>query len=253
MRTTFLIAPAIAGLCIAACSSSPSSVKGKQLDFIVANKTGSGGKVIDNVTLPYGRYTVFTSADPEPCLQEVQVHNGSTRVAASNDPRGLVQRELQSDTYHLVIITASSACTWQVQVVLNSMLTDDSPPPRVHASEPRDRGIALFSSGTSQTRFHLSDTGIYEVAWHTSSPPGTPLCPWSLELTADDGHTNHIAATSGSPAPHSGSSGGDEPHFLAGGDWTLSMGNTRCQWVAAISPWFGRLGGGAEGFNAGSG
>ena len=156
---------AVVGLLLAvSCGSSTPSVKGQRLDRLVVNEIGKGSATTKAFDLPHARYTVFSYADPPPCVRSVRIVDSQSHVLADDTAsrRGvfsgpaaatqsffpsLVQRELQAGSYRFAIDDVRTPCTWMIQGVLNSMLSDDAPPPGVRLPEVRERATQLSTLG----------------------------------------------------------------------------------------------------------
>ncbi len=128
-----------------------------------------------------------------------------------------------------------------VQVVLNSMLSWEAPPRPWRPELPPPEEMTV-RSGQSPA-FRVARTGYYDAAW-TVGPPrviGRPMCPYSLDLRAADGHSIHMG--DGTTAGDRRTSGA----FLGAGRWTVDL-NTTGAWQLVLTPWIGSRGGGARGF-----
>jgi hypothetical protein len=115
MRLRDLIAVATIAL-LTSCQSQ--SAAGKQLDLNLLDTTGVGPATF-SLSLPHARYTVFSYADPPPCVKAVQLRDSHGRTVFSDaamrggiPPPGVrlsqmvptaVQQELSAGRYSLAI------------------------------------------------------------------------------------------------------------------------------------------------------
>lgn len=248
------------------------SVKGQQLDVNYATVTGVGSMSADALDLPHGRYTFFTYADPPNCLQSVALldHAGkpaaddtSQRIATvpASFPPGVptitanslgmqmvptfVQQELASGSYRLKVTARSSGCAWEVEQILNYILSNETPPkPTVAPSAPAlDVRLGVINP---DRHFHIDAAGIYKIDWAV-----TPCDQYSVDLVRSGGGTTRLGDFQSMPAPAGGvvgPQGSGGPIFLGAGDWTAQV-STRCFWQINIAPWRGSTGGGGQGFH----
>lgn len=257
---------------LGACQACQASSQGRKLDINYATTSGVGSMTGASVSLPHGRYTFFTYADPPNCLQSVAlldhagkpvVDDASQRIATvpTAFPPGVpataanslamqmvptfVQQELQSGSYRLIVSAGSSGCAWEVQQILNYVLSAETPPrPIVPPSAPN---VSVFLNNSSaDLHFRIPIAGMYEVRWSV-----TPCGRYSGDLIRSDGGTDHLG--DGTPAAlppgaYIGPQTSDTPAFLGAGDWTAHVA-TSCFWQLQITPWRGSTGGGAQGFS----
>jgi hypothetical protein len=265
LRLLIISAAAIA-LC--ACQE---SAQGRKLDINYATTTGVGSTLGAALSLPHGRYTFFTYADPPNCLQSVALldhgekpvaDDGSLRIGMvpASLPPGvptttansltmqmvptLVQKELQSGSYRIKVTTRSSGCAWEVEQILNYILSSEAPPPAAVPPSAPDVNVSLNNSSTD-LHFRIPTAGLYEVRWSV-----TPCDRYSGEIIRSDGGTDHLGDGTAAAAPPGsllGPQSSDTPAFLGAGDWTTGMA-TRCFWQLQVSPVRGSLGGGTQGF-----
>lgn len=246
----------------------------KQLDQLLTKQTGVGSTTTPVFHLPDGRYTVFVDQDPGPNNSNLPAYPGPTPGAQSfvpgPPPTGcirslefvddsnhgilaqapatsvpLVQQELPAGRYHLVVRTLTSACNWQAQVVLNSLLYAEPAPPAWQSRTPPPASIVV-RSGQSPS-FHITQTGLYDPSWTVGGVPPYPstptsLCTYGLGLRAADGHIVQLGMGTSTSDQRSGG-----PLFLGTGDWTVEM-KTSCAWQLTIKPLIGPNGGGVTGF-----
>jgi hypothetical protein len=246
-------------------SACQGSAQGQQLDINYATTTGVGSMTTAPLKLPHGRYTFFSSADPPTCVQSVALldHTGIAvaddapqRAAVLQPPAGvsapvsqlgtvptLVQQELASGSYRLRVTTSGTGCAWQVQQILNYILSNELPPKP--ASPPSAPGLdVLLGNLSTDLHFHLDKAGIYHVRWSI-----TPCARYSGDLIRD-GNVEHLGDGNAEPMPPGSAIGpqtSDLPMFLGAGDWTAKVA-TSCFWQIGVSPWRGPTGGGAQGF-----
>jgi len=241
------------------------SAQGKQLDINYATTTGVGSMTGGPLKLPHGRYTVFSSSDPPECVQSVALLNqagtavaddASQRAALLHPPAGvltavaqqgttptLVQQELPSGSYHLKVTTSGAGCAWEVQQILNYILSSDPPLKPVAAVVAPPLDITLGNLNPD-LHFHVDKAGIYHVRWSI-----TPCDRYSGSLVRD-GNVEHLGdgvAVSKPPGSFMGPQTSDAPMFLGAGDWTARV-TTSCFWRIDVTPWRGSMGGGAQGF-----
>jgi len=156
-----------------------------QIDRLAMVKTGAGPTTTPSFSLPHARYTVFVDYDPPTAVTSFALLEDQGRalpdwssikadVGVLKAP--LVQHELPTGNYRLVIGTTTSTCAWMVQVVLNSMLSWQAPPRRWRPSSPPPEEI-LVRSGESPA-FRVAQTGRYDVSWTVGEAQvGTPDSP----------------------------------------------------------------------------
>jgi hypothetical protein len=254
---------------IAILSACQQSVQGQQLDTNYATTTGIGSATGVPVKLPHGRYTFFSSADPPSCVTSVAlldqaghaVADDAAQRAAANQPAPgappgvqvavdvqtvatMVQQELSSGSYRLKVTTTGSGCAWQVEQILNYMLSDE--PPLKAIIPPSAPAVDVRLGVTSSDRhFHVGAPGIYKVDWAV-----TACDKYSGDLVRTDGGTIHLG--DGQAVSVGGGQIGPQvsslPMFLGAGDWTAKV-STRCFWQIDVVPWRGSTGGGGQGFH----
>ena len=226
-----------------------------QIDRLVTVLTGAGTQTTPAFYLPHARYTVFPVADPERSARSFAlvdqngqgVHDDWTRFPP--DVHGLsvplIQHELKAGNYRLTMETAGSECAWQVQVVLNSMLSWQAPPKAWRPLQPPPEPITVRSGEPRE--FRIARTGHYEFGFSIDGFDGTPgtfqkrLCVFNLGLRATDGHRLHLAdGVENSAHWPSGA-------FLGAGQWAVEM-ETACEWELTIKPRIGPSGGGTRWF-----
>jgi hypothetical protein len=247
----------VAGL-LGACQD---SVRGQQLDINYATTTGVGSMTASPLALPHGRYTFFSYSDPPNCVKSVALldHHGSAvvddgsqrgqilgsrgMVAAQMVPT-MVQQELSSGSYRLKVSTNGSGCAWDVEQILNYMLSNEAPlKPLVPTKAPNVD--ASLGNSSPDLHFQIPVAGIYHVIWNV-----TPCDRYSGDLVRTGGGAEHLGdgvAAQVPPGGFVGPLGQDGPTFLGAGDWTAKVATT-CFWQIGIRPWVGNLGGGTQGF-----
>ncbi len=241
------------------------SVQGQKLDTNYATTNGVGSVTEPPRNLPHGRYTFFSSADPASCVTSVALLNqeghavaddAAQRAAALQPPPGgpgnvqvsvnlqmlptMVQQELPSGAYRLKVTTRGSGCAWQVQQILNYMLSNEAPLKLAILPSAPALHVELGNSSTDLT-FHVDAPGLYKVDWSV-----TPCDRYSGDLIRRDGGTLHLMALA--PGGFVGPQVSSMPTFLAAGDWTAQV-TTRCFWRIEVTPLIGPNGGGAQGFS----
>src|SRR5437588_8044849 len=249
--------PALGCLALAATfSACQQSAQGRQLDINFATPSGIGSMTTAPVKLPHGRYTFFSSADPPTCVTSVVLldHGGhlvaddtAGRSGALSQAPGappdvkvtvnlqmvptMVQQELPSGSYRLKVTASGAGCAWQVEEILNYMLSNETPlTPMVLPSAPV---LDVLLGNTSTDRhFHVDAPGIYKVDWNV-----TPCDTYSGDLVRSDGGTIHLGDGRGVSVQPGGGFVGPQgtsmPTFLGSGDWTARV-STRCFWQIAI-------------------
>jgi hypothetical protein len=236
------------------------SVRGQQLDVNYITTTGVGSITATPLALPHGRYTFFSYADPPDCVKSIALldqHGNSVVDDASHrgaaGPPGavisqmvptMVQQELSSGSYRLKITATASSCAWDVEQILNYMLSNEAPlKPLVPTKAP---GVDVSLGNSSADRsFQIPVAGIYHVKWFV-----TPCDRYSGDLVRTGGGSEHLGdgvAAAVPPGGFVGPLGQDGPTFLGAGDWTAKV-TTKCFWQIQVSPWIGSLGGGTQGF-----
>ncbi len=221
-----------------------------QIDRLVARHTGQGSTTTPWFSLPHARYTVFVEYDPPEAVQSFVLYSqksgqipslnaaGANRAGDVSAP--VVQQELDAGKYRVVIRALSATCSWDVQVVLNSLLSW-RPAPRAWRASVAPPDVIVVRSG-DDPGFVLNRTGRYEPEWAVGpSSPRHAIHPHSLDLRAADGHAVHLgAATTG---------GGHRIGlvFLGAGQWTVEM-TTQMGWEFRLTPVVGPTGGGAHAF-----
>lgn len=256
-------------LLLGACQAAKGSVQGRQLDINYAMTTGGGSTSVDPLNLPHGRYTFFSYADPPDCLKSVALidHAGivvaddvTARTAALAALPGttlpppnsvsnavvptMVQQELKSGRYQLKVTARTPSCAWQVQQILNYVLSDEPALSPVAAPSASNVDVVLGNSSTG-LHFQIPTTGLYQVQWSV-----TPCDRYSADLIRSDGGTQHLgdgAAVGAPPGTVIGPQSSDSFAFLAAGDWTARVA-TKCYWRLEIRPQVGSMGGGTQGF-----
>jgi hypothetical protein len=252
---------AIAGCALAGClSACQDAVRGQQLDINYATSTGVGSMTISALGLPHGRYTFFSYSDPPSCVKGVAlldkdgtavVDDGSHR-AQGGPPDSInsqmvpttVQQELSSGSYRLKISTTAPGCAWQVEQVLNYVLSNESPLKPLIPTKAPAVDVSLGNLSTD-LHFQIPVAGIYHVNWMV-----TPCDRYSGDLIRAGGGTEHLGdgvAVAAPPGGSFGPMGQDGPTFLGAGDWTAKVA-TKCFWQIQVSPWIGSRGGGTQGF-----
>jgi hypothetical protein len=180
--------------------------------------------------LPHPRYTVFNDYDPAEVVESFAIvdQRGRRRPdwAAVPAPVGmvtapLVHEELPAGTYHIEIGTTTPTCSWDVQVVLNSMMALRTAPAAWRSPSAVPEVITIRGGDAPVLR--VTRTGRYEVvAWNIGEASVRPaIHPYALDLRAADGHV--------------------------AGEWRVEM-TTSVDWELVLSPVVGPTGGGARGF-----
>ena len=248
---------ALAGL-LGACQD---SVKGQQLDVNYATTTVVGSATGSSLKLPHGRYTFFSYADPPGCVKSVAlldergkavVDDGSQRAAGMGQPSSVisqmvpsaVQQELSSGSYRLKVTTNGPSCAWEVEQILNYVLSNEAPLKPLMPAKAPTVNVSLGNS-SADLHFQIPVAGIYHVNWLV-----TPCDRYSGDLVRSGGGSEHLGDGVGAAVPPGtviGPQGQDGPTFLGAGDWTAKVA-TRCFWQIQVSPWVGSRGGGTQGF-----
>jgi len=248
---------ALAGL-VGACQD---SVKGQQLDVNYATTAGVGSMTVNPLPLPHGRYTFFSHSDPPNCVKSVAlldqsgnavVDDGSQRAQGSGPPGAvtsqmvptMVQQELSSGSYRLKVSASGTGCAWDVEQILNYMLSNEAPLKPLIPTKAPTVDVSLGNLSTD-LHFQIPVAGIYHVKWSV-----TPCARYSGDLVRSGGGAEHLGDGVGVASPPGGDIGPisqDGPTFLGAGDWTAKVA-TNCFWQIDVSPWIGSLGGGTQGF-----
>lgn len=226
-----------------------------QIERLVTVLSGAGTQTTRPFYLPHARYTVFPRADPERAARAFalldQDGNGVRDDWSRLPPNvmglsvPLVQHPLKAGTYQLTIETTGPSCAWEMQVVLNSMLSWEAAPKAWRPSQPPPPPITLRRDELPE--FRIVRTGHYMFDFSIDGFDGTPgtsrkrFCPYRLGLRAADGHRVHLGE--GGENRASWPSGA----FLGAGQWSVEM-ETDCDWELTIKPRVGPSGGGARWF-----
>jgi hypothetical protein len=205
--------------------------------------------------LPRARYTVFNDCDPADAVESFAIVDQRGRrwpdwsaiPAPAGDVKApLVQEELPAGLYHIELGTTTPTCSWDVQVVLNYMLSW-RPPPRAWQSGAQVPDVITVRSGDAPV-LRVIQTGRYDGVWtvgddvwKTGQGPRPVIHAFSLDLRATDGH---VVEMGGANATHGHRV---NPFFLGAGEWTVEM-ITSDPWELMLSPVVGPTGGGARGF-----
>jgi hypothetical protein len=237
------------------------SVQGQQLDVNYATTTGVGSVTATPLALPHGRYTFFSHADPPNCVKGVVLLDhrgnavvddgperaqilGSPDVVVTQMVPTMVQQELSSGSYRLKVSTAGTGCAWDVEQILNYVLSNEAPLKPLIPTKAPNVAVSLGNSSTD-LQFQIPVPGIYHVIWSV-----TPCDHYSGDLVRGRAGSEHLGDGTGAAAPPGGFIGPmsqDSPAFLGAGDWTAKV-VTRCFWQIEVTPWIGSLGGGTQGF-----
>jgi hypothetical protein len=223
---------------------------GAQIDRLVARQTGSGSTTTASFSLPRALYTVFVAYDPPESVKSFAVvrqqdgpvpNSNAVGVRRAGDVIApLVQHELPAGSYHVEIGTLSRTCSWDVQVVLNKMLSWRRPPRAWKPSAAPPHVIRMRSD--DDPTFLLTQTGRYEPSWTVGPDPRQHAShPYSVDLRAADGHTVHLGVATATGGRSVGFL------FLGAGQWTVEM-KTDFEWEFALTPVVGPTGGGARAF-----
>jgi hypothetical protein len=221
----------------------------RQIDRLVARERGVGSAEQAPLRLPHARYTVYSSYDPDEAVESFAIVDQRGRRwpdwAEIPAPVGhviapVVQEELPVGLYHVEVTTTTPTCSWDVQIVLNSMLALRSAPAAWQSSAQVPEPITIRRGEATQLR--ITQTGRYDVAWTIGEASARPVIhPYSLTLRAADGHVLEMGAASATRGHRV------NPVFLGAGEWTVEM-ITNEPWALVISPVVGPTGGGARGF-----
>jgi len=255
------------GWAIACCaltgmlSGCQDSVRGQQLDINYATTTAVGSMTASSLKLPHGRYTFFSYSDPPECVKSIAlldqqgtavVDDGSARATGMGPPGSvssqmvpsMVQEELSSGSYRLKVTTNGASCAWQVEQILNYLLSNEAPLKPMLPTKAPTVDVRLGNASTD-LNFQIPVAGIYHVKWLA-----TPCDRYSGDLFRSGGGTEHLGdgvAAPGPPGTLVGPQGQEMPTFLGAGEWTAKV-VTRCFWQIEVTPWVGSLGGGTQGF-----
>ena len=223
--------------------------RGRQIDSLVARFIGHGSMISSAFRLPRARYTVFVDYDPADAVTAFAVVDADGRRRPLWDglpspgkvTAPLVQELLPSGVYRIEIGTDMDACSWDVQVVLNSMQSLAQPPRRWMPPATPPSPITV-SSGDAATLI-VERTGRYTVDWWLGEPGISPrvMHPYKLALRAGDGHKLDLGAGDHRRSHRIGSV------FLGAGIWAVEM-TAEASWELSVSPMVGPMGGGAWGF-----
>jgi len=221
----------------------------RQVDRLVACERGAGTTSTVPFRLPRARYTVFNRYDPGEAVTSFAIVDEDGQRwpdwAAISAPVGdvmapLVQHELRAGVYHIEISTTMPTCSWQVQVVLNSMMALRRLPPEWRPSSAAPEVVRVRSGDPPILR--VTQTGQYDAGWTVGEASVRPAFhPYSLELRAADGHVVQLGAASAMGDRRAGYV------FLGAGQWTVEM-ITNVPWELVVTPVVGPTGGGARGF-----
>lgn len=153
----------------------------------------------------------------------------------------IVQELLPSGTYHVEIETAIDACSWDVQVVLNSMQSWARPPQPWKPLGTPPSAVSVSSGGAAT--LVVERTGRYSVDWWLGYPGIHPRVrhPYTLVLRAADGHKLDLGTGGRDRDRRVGSA------FLGAGEWVVEM-TAETSWEVSVRPIVGPTGGGAWGF-----
>jgi hypothetical protein len=220
-----------------------------QIDRLIAKFAGKGTETLNGLKLPRGRYTVFLHVDPGDGVMSFALDSDGFRVFDEWlhwDGLGcpLVQAELPSDSYALTVATRHPTASWEVQVILNSLLSWGRPPAPWRSATAIPSTIAL-SKGSSR-EFVIPQTGAYDldlvIDGFDRSAQRLParFCDFNLGLRASDGHRLLLGGGEGKRMSW-------PITFLGEGQWTVEM-QTECEWSLTIRPMIGPSGGGAQWF-----
>lgn len=223
--------------------------RGRQIDRLVARFTGHGTMITSPFQLPRARYTVFVHCDPADAVRAFALADAAGRrwpdwhglPPPGNVTAPVVQELLRSATYHLVIETATDSCSWDIQVVLNSMQSWAAPPRPWTPAAPPPPAVTVNSDGV--TTLVVERTGQYSVDWWLGEPGIRPrvMYPYTLALRAGDGHTLDLGAGDGRRDHRIGSV------FLGAGEWVVEM-TAQTPWGLSLNPMVGPTGGGSWAF-----
>ena len=224
-----------------------------QIDRLVARYTGIGSQTTAPVKLPHARYTVFINGDR---LNEVRAftlqdehdvvlvddHNWG-RIPPNHIfmPIPLVQHEVPTGRYRMSIGTVTAACAWEIQVVLNSMMSWQTTPRPWRRTVPLPDAIRVRSGEKAQLR--IARTGLYNIYLlvEEEADEKKRFAPFTLQLEASDGYRVDLAQSDGFGL------GTTEFVFLGAGDWSVRM-SSQTDWQLGLMPRTGPMGGGAQAF-----
>lgn len=222
---------------------------GQQMDRLVARFIGHGSMISSAFRLPTARYTVFVDYDPADAVHAFALSDGAGRrwpdwkgmpsPGAVTAP--IVQEPLPSGRYRVEIETTMAACSWDIQVVLNSMQAWAIPPRSWKALPPPPPAVTV--SGAGSPTLPVERMGNYSLDWWLGEPGLHPVRrhSYALRLRAGDGHTVELGG---------GDDRGDHrvgAAFLGAGAWEVEM-TAQAAWELTVSPMVGPMGGGAWGF-----
>lgn len=219
------------------------SVKGQQLDVNYATTTGVGSMTASALELPHGRYTFVSHADPPNRVKSVALLDQRGN-AVVDDGLTMVQQELSSGSYRLKVSTAETGCAWDVEQILNYMLSNEVPLKPLTPTKVPTVDVSLGNLSTD-LHFQIPVAGIYHVNWMV-----TPCDHYSGDLIRSGGGSEHLGdgvAAAAPPGGFIGPMGRDAPTFLGAGNWTAKVA-TKCFWQFEVTPWVGSLGGATQGF-----
>lgn len=222
----------------------------RQIDRLVARAIGAGSTTTSSFDLPHARYTVFVEYDhPDAVVSFALVDRGEGPVPSENAVGAqrpgdvsapIVQQELKAGTYEFEISTLTSTCSWDVQVVLNTMLSWRRPPPAWRPTTAPPQSITIRTG--DDPVFLLSQTGRYEADWTVgSTKSGHVMAPHSVDLRAAGGQVVNLGSSDGKRGHRSGC------QFLGAGQWTVEM-KADLEWEFVLAPVTGPTGGGARAF-----
>ncbi len=221
-----------------------------QMDRLIAKFVGKGTQTVDGLQLLRGRYTVFLHVDPRDGVTSFTLDGAGFRVfdewlhwEGLGCP--LVQAEIPSGRYALTVATRHQSVSWEVQVILNSLLTWRRPPKPWLSRAAIPSTIAL--SKRSSRELVIPQTGTYDLDLVIDGFDGSvatlpeQFCAFNLGLRASDGHRVPLAEGDGKRMSWPSFT------FLGEGQWNVEM-QTECEWSLTIRPMIGPSGGGAQWF-----